>query len=132
MGLCMVVSASEAQTDHGVWQVTSGKRLGLPHSGFAETLLLGCLLEPHGSCSSRTAPSSWPLCVSSPAQPARSLFSPLPRRSPFIFMFFLHAGDVHGLQYISQKPLWIQILSSLSFAQLAYFLTAASFEVPCY
>lgn len=46
-------------------------------------------------------------CVSSPAQPARSLFSPLPRRSPFIFMFFLHVGDVHGLQYVSQKPLWI-------------------------
>lgn len=45
--------------------------------------------------------------VSSPAQPTRSLFSPLPRRSPFIFMFFLHAGDVHGLQYVSQKPLWI-------------------------
>lgn len=96
VGLWMVISASEAQTDRGVWQVTSGKRFGLPHSGFAETLLLGCLLEPHSSCSSRT-PSSCGLRASSAAQPARSQFSPLPRRSPCIFIFFLYAEDVQGL-----------------------------------
>lgn len=88
MGLWMVVSASEAQTDHGVWQVTSGKRLGLPHSGFAETLLLGCLLEPHGSCSSRTAPSSWPLCVFSSSASKKPVFT-LAQEESFHFYVFL-------------------------------------------
>lgn len=95
MGLWMVISASEAQTDRGVWQVTSGKRLGLPHWGFTETPLLGCLLEYHGSCSSHAAPSSWPLCVFCSSASKKPVFT-LASEESFHF-FFLHAGDVHGL-----------------------------------
>lgn len=44
------------------------------------------------------APPPHGLRASSASQPARSQFSPLPRRSPCIFIFFfLHAEDAHSL-----------------------------------
>lgn len=97
MMLWMVISASEAQTDRGVRQVTSGKRLGLPHSGFGETLLLGCLLKPHGSCSSHTAPSSWPPCVFCSSASKKPVFTLAQEESLHFYFFFLHAEDVHSL-----------------------------------